>query len=403
MKNKKILIVGGGMAGCACANILSEIDNVDLTIVDKAPFLGAGVRTFFYANKHPYTYGPRHFLSTNKDIYEYFNKIIPMRSVTDHKFISYVEKDDQFYHYPVNFDDVNMMPDSDIILDEIKNKKTESILNSKNLEEYWVNSIGHTLYDKIIKNYNQKMWMVDDNRKIDTFNWSPKGATIKKGSASAWEGIYSCYPIKYNGYNDYFDRLYEKKNVKIYLNSKINNFNLDKKEFQINDDKKIIYDIVISTISPDYFFNYDLGELKFLGRDMFFIMFPNENVFSNNVSFVYYANKEKFTRMVEFKKFTKFKSKNSLIGLEFPSHNGKFYPMPFKDEIRKSLKYVDRFPEWFFSVGRAGTYRYAVDIDDCIEQALEIKKIVNNDNYENPFPLKKWYNLDLYELNENNK
>ena len=59
--------------------------------------------------------------------------------------------------------------------------------------------------------------------------------------------------------------------------------------------------------------NYDLGELKFLGRDMFFIMFPSENVFPDNVSFVYYANKEKFTRMVEFKKFTNFKSKNSLI------------------------------------------------------------------------------------------
>ena len=58
-----------------------------------------------------------------------------MRSVTDHKFISYVEKDDQFYHYPVNLDDVKMMPDCDIILDEIKNKKTESILKVQCLSQ----------------------------------------------------------------------------------------------------------------------------------------------------------------------------------------------------------------------------------------------------------------------------
>ena len=403
MKNKKILIIGGGMAGCACANILSELENLELTIVDTAPSLGAGVRTSFYANKHPHTYGPRHFISTNREVYEYFNKIIPMRSVTDHKFISYVESDDQFYHYPINLDDVNMMPDCNTILNEIKNKKTENIIHSKNLEDYWINSVGNTLYEKIIKNYNQKMWMVNDNKKIDTFNWSPKGAAIKeKGSASAWEGIYSCYPIKYNGYNDYFDDLH-KKNIKIYLSSKIKNFNLNKKEFQINDNDKIAYDIVINTISPDYYFNYDLGELKYLGRDMFFIMFPTENVFPEHVSFVYYANKEKFTRMVEFKKFTKYKSKTSLIGLEFPSLNGKYYPLPFKEEIKKSLKYIDRLPEWYFSVGRAGTYRYAVDIDDCIEQALEIKKIIIKNNYEKPLPLKKWYDYDLHETNENIK
>ena len=38
-----------------------------------------------------------------------------------------------------------------------------------------------TLYSKMIDKYNKKMWLVNDVRKIDTFNWSPKGATLKKG------------------------------------------------------------------------------------------------------------------------------------------------------------------------------------------------------------------------------
>ena len=50
--------------------------------------------------------------------------------------------------------------------------------------------------------------------------------------------------------------------------------------------------------------------------------------------------------------------------------------------------------KWFFSIGRAGTYRYAVDIDDCIEQAIEIGKIINNGNYSSPLPLKKWQELN---------
>ena len=36
---------------------------------------------------------------------------------------------------------------------------------------------------------------------------------------------------------------------------------------------------------------------------------------------------------------------------------------------------------------QAGTYD-AVDMDDCVEQAIEIGKIINNDNYSSPLPLK---------------
>ena len=78
--------------------------------------------------------------------------------------------------------------------------------------------------------------------------------------------------------------------------------------------------------------------------------------------------------------------------MEIPSKNGKHYPVPFKKEIQKSHKYLKKFPSWYFSIGRAGTYRYEVDIDDCIEQAMEIKKIISEDKYKNALPLSKWWN-----------
>ena len=60
----KILIIGGGFAGCASAEILSKLKGVKITLIEKASFLGAGVRTNFHGG-HPYTYGPRHFLTKN--------------------------------------------------------------------------------------------------------------------------------------------------------------------------------------------------------------------------------------------------------------------------------------------------------------------------------------------------
>ena len=43
---KKILIIGGGFAGCSSAEIISKIPNTKITIIEKGKYLGAGVRTF---------------------------------------------------------------------------------------------------------------------------------------------------------------------------------------------------------------------------------------------------------------------------------------------------------------------------------------------------------------------
>ena len=70
--------------------------------------------------------------------------------------------------------------------------------------------------------------------------------------------------------------------------------------------------------------------------------------------------------------------------MEIPSKNGRYYPVPFRSEQIKAFKYLKLFPKNSFSIGRAGTYRYEVDIDDCIWQALEIKKIISQDKWNGP-------------------
>ena len=387
---KKVLIIGGGMAGCATSHVLNHNKELEVHLVDKNSFLGAGVRTFFYGG-HPYTFGPRHFLTFNKKIYDFLNSYVPMRSCSEHQFLSYVEQDNNFYNYPINIENISKMPDKKKIYRELKQKSLKKIMNSKNMEEYWINSIGKTLYSKVIEKYNKKMWMVNSNKKIDTFKWSPKGATIKSGKKAAWSEAISSYPINLNGYNDFFDNVF-KLRTKVHLNSNVNIVNLKKKIFKIQN-KTIKFDIVVSTVSPHILLKNKFGELPYIGRDIFKIVLPKEHVFPKNVYFLYYPNNEQFTRLVEYKKFTKFKSKSSLIGMEVPSKNGMHYPLPFKKEIKKSHKYFNSFPDWYFSIGRAGTYRYEVDIDDCIEQALELGEIINSGDYKGPLTNDKWFNI----------
>jgi UDP-galactopyranose mutase len=393
-KSKKVLIIGGGFAGCATAYTLNELNHLDVTLVEKGNQLGAGVRTQYYGG-HPYTFGPRHILTKNKEVYKFLNNIVPMRKINT-EFLSYVEDDNEFYSYPLNMDDVNKMPEKIKIQKQLEDRSLLKIKESRNMEDYWINSVGEVLYNKVIKKYNQKMWQVESNKEIDTFHWSPKGATIKdssgKGDKRAWTESISAYPIKENGYNDFFDQI-PKLKTNIVLNSNFKIIDLDKKVFDI-DGNKTKFDIVISSISPDSFFDNCFGELGWIGRDFHKIVLPKEHIFPANVYFLYYCNDEAFTRIVEYKKFTRHKSKNSLIGLEIPSKNGKHYPLPFVSEIEKSMKYINLFPEWFFSIGRAGTYRYQCDIDDCIEQAFKIKELIEKNEYDGPMPVKRWENVN---------
>ena len=388
MKNKSALIIGGGFAGCSAAHQLDLLGGWDITLIEKSNFLGAGNKTRWYGG-HPYTFGPRHFLTRYEEVFKYMNNIIPLRLCPEHEFLTYVEKDDSFYAYPINMQDVRKMPDYKNIEIELKSTKDINKINSaKNLEEYWIASVGETLYSKMINKYNKKMWFVDDNRKIDTFNWSPKGVTIKDGPKRAWDTAISGYPYALDGYDKYFSIATENANVLLNTSCKV--IDINKKEVLINDEKKS-FDIIVSTIGPDVFLNEEFGSLQYIGRELKLIVFPSEFVLPENVYFLYYANQEPFTRLVEYKKFTHHKSNTSLIGMEIPVINGGHdYPVPFKNQQLLAKKYYETMPEGVYSMGRAGSYLYGVDIDDCIRQSMIITQELKEGGQEYPVPGKEY-------------
>src|ERR1700683_853010 len=99
--------------------------------------LGAGVRTQFYGG-HPYTFGPRHFLTQNETVYRYLDALVPLRRCEDHEFATLVERDQAFYNFPIHVDDVARMADKAKIDDELK--RVVGVENAHNLEEYWIGS-----------------------------------------------------------------------------------------------------------------------------------------------------------------------------------------------------------------------------------------------------------------------
>lgn len=377
---KKALIIGGGFAGCAAAHQFALLGGWDVTIVEAGPFLGAGVRTFWYGG-HPYTFGPRHFLTPWQHVFDYLNEITPIRRCPEHEFVTYIERDADFYAFPINRADIVRMPDRDQIESELK--ELRGVENAKNFEEYWIRSVGPTLYDKFIDSYSKKMWQIENNQFLDTFKWSPKGVAIKDGPRAAWEGAISGYPYAEDGYDRYFE--VSTAQAKVLLNTRVGRYDLEKLAVVIENETHN-FDLIVNTISPDELMEFRYGELPYLGRDMFKIVLPIEYAFPENVYFVYYANQEPFTRLVEYKKFTRHKSPSTLLGLEIPSKNGKFYPVPTVKNFQLAERYFQDIPEGVFSLGRNGSYRYGIDIDDCIDQAFKLADIIRQGGRDHPVP-----------------
>jgi UDP-galactopyranose mutase len=380
---KKALIIGGGVGGCVAAIELNA-RGWNVEIIEASAKLGAGLRTN-YIGGHPCTLGPRHFLTHNESTYSYVNKLVPLRSCKDHQFLSYVERDSEFYNYPIHIDDVDRMPESGKIHNELneldasfrdrefKLMSGTSFADSEkppaDYKEFWLRSIGPTLYDKFISSYTKKMWLVDDESVISDFTWSPKGVAIKRGPREGWDTAISAYPKDLTGYDPIFDLAQSIASVR--FNSSVSDIDVDRREVRLGSEV-LKADLIINSAPIDLAFGRRYGELKYIGRDIVYFVLPIERALPENVYFTYYCGSERYTRIVEYKKFTRYKSSQTLLSLEFPSMNGRYYPLPVSDQQYLARRYLDDLSNNVFSIGRLGRYNYRYDIDDAVDQALEI-------------------------------
>ena len=373
---KSALIIGGGFAGCAMAQQLEAQGGWKVTLVESAPFLGGGCKTFFMGG-HPYTFGPRHLITEMVHVYEYLNSYVPLRPCNEHLFWTYVEQDNQFYHYPIHMDDIHSMPDAAKIMAEME--AAPGAAGAENIKDYWINAVGPTLYHKFIHDYNKKMWMVDDPSKINhnVKNWSPKGPNIATGPKEVFHDAISCYPYAVNGYDDYFDKTTTSADLTVLLSTKIEHYDIKNKTVVLNGEKQK-FDVIVNTIPPDIMFDFVFGELAFIGRDFYPIILPIEEVFPKNVFFNYHANAQPITRVVEYKKLTLHKSPTTLIGIEIPSKANRLYPLPISSEVELANRYLAEMPDGVFSISRAGRYDYVRSIDHAIDDAMTVAKTLKS-------------------------
>ena len=152
------LIVGSGLFGATCANLLNKAGKKVL-VIDKRANVAGNIYTEYTEGIYVHKYGAHIFHTDYKDVWDYVNSFVEFNRYTN----SPVARiGDEIYNLPFNmytfskiWDDVFTPEDA---MRHINEEKKEITGEPKNLEEQAISLVGRTIYEKLIKGYTEKQW-----------------------------------------------------------------------------------------------------------------------------------------------------------------------------------------------------------------------------------------------------
>lgn len=355
----KYLVVGAGLAGLTIAERIASQLNEKVLIIEKRSHIGGNVHDSYNVdNILIHNYGPHTFHTNDDEIFKYVCQFCKWHEY-EHHVLSWV--DDKFVPMPICIDTINQL--YGLELDEEGMKKyLESvkapITEIKNSEDVALSQCGRDIYEKFFKYFTYKQWGVFpvelDKSVISRIpfrtNHDQRYFTDK----------YQGNPL--GGYTKMCEKMIDNPNIMIMLNT---------------DYKKVIeqisYEKMIYTGPLDYYFDYELGELKWRSIKFQFETYDKED-FQPTASSRWPSMDYEWTRITEFKKMTGQISPKTTILKEFPCFGDEpFYSYPTQKWMELANKYREKAANEkdVIFLGRLAEYRY-YDMDDVIRRALDV-------------------------------
>jgi len=305
----KVLILGGGPAGCAAAYFLKKKGVSNITIIEERE-IGGCVRTKFY-QKIPYEFGPQIMYTDEPRLQQVFEEFVtqhkpPSQDGKYHPGLSVdgMLENGSIHDFPITIQNVLRFPEPEQIIFELYNVNLEKP-DFSSFENYVIARIGKTLYDMYVKNYNIKQWKIHP-KDMDA-EWARfRNLTLKPKSSGMFGDKWQGHP---GNFNPMWDGM--TKNVRI-IKGKAT-ISEDLRRVTINGEE-IVGDMIISTIP--------LSErLEFINTTKVYVAVKSEAFVLPNY-IVSFPNNYNFTRIMEYKQQFYVDSEYSLLDYAFPWVDG---------------------------------------------------------------------------------
>ncbi len=366
------LIVGSGLFGATFAYRAKQAGKRCL-VIDKRAHLGGNVYCETVEGIHVHTYGAHIFHTSNKEVWDFVNRLVPFNRYTNCPVANYKGG---LYNLPFNMNTFYQMwgvrtPEEAAarINEQIEDWKLKIVdREPANLEEQALLLVGRDIYEKLIKGYTEKQW----GRPCTEL---PAFIIRRLPLRFVYDNNYFNDPyqgIPTEGYNALIAKLLEGIDTRV---------NCD--FFAERDELTALADTVVYTGPIDQFYDYRFGQLQYRTVRFETEILDTPNWQGNAV--INYTDRETpYTRIIEHKHFETFgqavyDNPKTVISREYSTEwqPGMEPYYPVNDERNTALyaqykALADAESKVLFG-GRLAEYKY-YDMAPTIEQAMKLAK-----------------------------
>jgi UDP-galactopyranose mutase len=368
MSKFDIVVVGAGISGATLAERYAS-QGKKVLVLEKRDHIGGNCYDFY--NEHGILvskYGAHLFHTEFEDVWQYVNRFSRWYPYEHHVL---AKVDGKLVPIPVNISTVNAIFNLRIrteaemlrFLSGVQVKPPND--EPRNGEEAALARVGLVLYEKMFKHYTKKQW--------DKYPHELDASVLQRIPVrTSFDDRYFSDPyqaLPLHGYTRLFEEMLRHPNITVRLNTDY----FDVKESpEVRECTKLFYAGPI-----DRYFDYRHSlERKLQWRSIRFEWITLDQEFFQENSVVNYPdpNDGDFTRIVEYKHFTRQKHPKTTISREYTTDEGDpYYPVPNAENEAISRRYreeADKLRDVHF-VGRLANYKY-FNMDQAFKNALDL-------------------------------
>lgn len=352
----RILIVGAGLTGSACARLIAELGH-EVDVHEKSDHPGGMLKDIRVNGFFVSEYGP-HILHTDNDkVYKFVKRISRWKQFS-HSVLAITDNFGKV-PYPINYETMYKVNGYVVSKEAIEEfMKTFSTMKPS-FRQVMLSQIGPRLYDALIKPYSEKQWGREDSLIPESVAGRIPVRMSEKNKF--FLDKYVMLPV--NGFSAFIHDLLDHENITVHLSSEIkaDEFNFDPYEATVFSGE----------------LRFDKAQYQLPYRSIDFVKMEKltlESAVENDCRSV-----TNYTRFTDYAKL--YGSGGKYIIGELPKlRDEDDYPMyPVMSEKNLKLRKVIQYHIASFNrgytlfTGRLGEYEY-LNMDTCIEHAFEVEE-----------------------------
>jgi UDP-galactopyranose mutase len=344
---------------------------------ESGPLAGGLVRSATMGGVVYEPHGSHIFHTEDREVWEYVQRHVPFN---DYRHRVDIVIEGRILNWPMLVSDIDQQSEPDRIKAELADREAvdpSARAASANFEDWCLELMGPTLYQRYIYPYSKKQWGREPS--LLSAAWAPRRVQLRRDNDPyLFPDPYQGWPDGKEGYTDLIEGLLNHPGIELVPNS-----TLDLTSAPAAADNHGS-DVVILTCPLDVFSGAALGTLEWRGIWVQNVHIPYTEYAQGAMVVNYPALAYPFIRVHETKHASRQRCDGTVLGFEFTGAPTRYYPVPlpaneqlnrdYKQLVSKRLRGATTAKVAF--AGRLANYTY-IDMDDCIREALDLARLIS--------------------------